>query len=194
MKNKKWLGWLAIGLLLIAAGCFILFQNEAFVRVLVMLLGALAVVDGVIALTTMNRYSLGTFSKNATLVKGILSLVVGILAVVMPIFTAQATWMVFIYVLACQILLSGLVTLMDAFVLRSSNFNVSRMVVEGFVSLIVAVILFLFPQSVGTLLVRILGITVVVVGITVGALSFHIRNKRDSQVLHEPEFEVLSDS
>ncbi|MHC1693015.1 MAG: HdeD family acid-resistance protein [Sphaerochaetaceae bacterium] len=194
MKNKKWLGWLAIGLLLIAAGCFILFQNEAFVRVLVMLLGALAVVNGVIALTAMNRYSLGTFSKNATLVKGILSLVVGILAVVMPIFTAQATWMVFIYVLACQILFSGMVTLLDAFVLRSSNFNVSRMVVEGFVSLIVAVILFLFPQSVGTLLVRILGITVVVVGITVGALSFHIRNKRDSQVLHEPEFEVLSDS
>jgi uncharacterized membrane protein HdeD (DUF308 family) len=194
MKNKKWLGWLAIGLLLIAAGCFILFQNEAFVRVLVMLLGALAVVNGVIALTTMNRYSLGIFTRNATLVKGILSLVVGILAVVMPIFTAQATWMVFIYVLACQILLSGLVTLLDAFVLRSSNFNVSRMVVEGFVSLIVAVILFLFPQSVGTLLVRILGITVVVVGITVGALSFHIRNKRDSQVLHEPEFEVLSDS
>jgi len=194
MKNKKWLGLLAIGLLLIAAGCFILFQNEAFVRVLVMLLGALAVVNGVIALTAMNRYSLGTFSKNATLVKGILSLVVGILAVVMPIFTAQATWMVFIYVLACQILLSGLVTLLDAFVLRSSNFNVSRMVVEGFVSLIVALILFLFPQSVGTLLVRILGITVVVVGITIGALSFHIRNKRDSQVLHEPEFEVLSDS
>ena len=194
MKNKKWLGQFSLGLAFIVGGGFILFQNEAFLKVLMILLGVMAIVNGTVSLVTMNRYAFGPFNRNATIVKGILSLVVGVLAVIMPLVTAETTWMVFVYVLAVQMVISGVITLITAVAVRSSSFSAKPMVWEGLISLAAAVILFLFPEDIGTLLVRILGIAIVVVGITIAALALRARKEKDGQTLHDVEVEVLSDS
>lgn len=194
MKSKKWLGQLIIGLIIVAAGVFILVKRDSFLRVFVMVLGVLAITNGASSLLSMNRYSFGRYNRNATLVKGILSLVIGVLAVVLPIFTLETTWRIFMYVLAAQMLISAAITLIAAIAVRSKGMAASQMVGEGVVSLFFAVFLFLFPRSIGNLLVTIFGIIVIAVGLAFIAIAFIMRNKKDTQTLHDVEVEVISES
>lgn len=194
MKSKKWLGQLIIGLIIVVAGVFILVKRDSFLRVFVMVLGVLAITNGASSLLSMNRYSFGRYNRNATLVKGILSLVIGVLAVVLPIFTLETTWRIFMYVLAAQMLISAAITLIAAIAVRSKGMAASQMVGEGVVSLFFAVFLFLFPRSIGNLLVTIFGIIVIAVGLAFIAIAFIMRNKKDTQTLHDVEVEVISES
>ncbi len=159
-----------------------------------MVLGVLAITNGASSLLSMNRYSFGRYNRNATLVKGILSLVIGVLAVVLPIFTLETTWRIFMYVLAAQMLISAAITLIAAIAVRSKGMAASQMVGEGVVSLFFAVFLFLFPRSIGNLLVTIFGIIVIAVGLAFIAIAFIMRNKKDTQTLHDVEVEVISES
>jgi len=194
VKSKKWLGQLIIGLIIVVAGVFILVKRDSFLRVFVMVLGVLAITNGASSLLSMNRYSFGRYNRNATLVKGILSLVIGVLAVVLPIFTLETTWRIFMYVLAAQMLISAVITLIAAIAVRSKGMAASQMVGEGVVSLFFAVFLFLFPRSIGNLLVTIFGIIVIAVGFAFIVIAFIMHNKKDTQTLHDVEVEVISES
>jgi uncharacterized membrane protein HdeD (DUF308 family) len=64
------------------------------------------------------------------------------------------------------------------------------LVTEGLVSLVFAVLLFLFPRSVADLLVIILGITVIVVGLTLALLAFIARKKRVGVTVEAVDVEI----
>jgi uncharacterized membrane protein HdeD (DUF308 family) len=193
VKSKKWLGQFIIGLIIIAAGVFILVKRDSFLRIFVMVLGVLAITSGASSLLSMNRYAFGRYNRNATLVKGILSLVIGVLAVVLPIFTLETTWRIFMYVLAAQMLISAAITLIAAIAVRSKGMSASQMVGEGALSLFFAVFLFLFPRSIGNLLVTIFGVIVIAIGLAFVAIAFIMRNKKDPRTLHDVEVEVVSE-
>ena len=193
MKSKKWLGQLLIGLVIVAAGVFILVRTESFLQIFVIILGLAAIINGSLALISMNRYAFGKYNRNATIVKGILGLVVGVLAVVLPLATAETTWMIFIYILAGQMLISAFITLVASASVRRQKLAATPMVQEALVNLVLAVILFLFPRSLGTLLINILGIIVIAVGATIGGLAFYAREKRDLEAVVEVEAEVVAE-
>jgi uncharacterized membrane protein HdeD (DUF308 family) len=191
MKQMRWLGTLAIGLAVLAVGIFMLASGETFIRILLMVLGVLSILSGIASIATVGRYGFGRYNRNATMVKGMLGLVIGVLAVVMPLFTAQATWMVFVYVLAAQLLLSAVVSLGAAFAVGARGVGSSRLSAEGWLSLLFAVVLFLFPKSIGQLLLTILGIVVIVVGLTLVVIALVAARKKDTVTVVEGKSEVV---
>lgn len=175
MKNMRWLGQFLLGLLIIIAGIFMLARIEVFKEALVIILGVLAVVTGIISLVSLNKYSFGRYTRTATIIKGILGIVVGILAIVMPLTTGETVWTIIMYILGADLLYAAVVLLTSAASMRSSGIFIAPLVYEGVISLVFAIILFLFPQSIANLLVTIFGIIVLAVGVTITILGWHAR-------------------
>lgn len=191
MKQMRWLGTLATGLAVLAVGIFMLASGETFIRVLLMVLGVLSILSGIASIATVGRYGFGRYNRSATMVKGMLGLIVGVLAVVMPLVTAQATWIVFVYILAAQLLLSAIVAFGGALAVGARGVGSSRLASEGWLSLLFAVVLFLFPQSIGKLLLTILGIVVIVVGLTLAVIAILAARKKDAVTVENGKAEVV---
>ena len=190
MKRKgTWIVQLLVAIAVVLLGIFILIRQDLFKQVFIIALGLVAIITGITSLATMNRYSFGKFIHGSTVVKGVLGIIVGVLAVIMPIATGEAVWTVIIYILAAQMLIAAIVMLMDSFAVRSAGFPAAPLVVEGIVSLIFAIILFLFPRDIANLLVTILGVIVIVVGLTIGLLAV-LLHKRSSVTVEAVDVEV----
>ncbi len=190
MKMKgRWIVHLMIAILIVLVGIFILVRQDLFKQILVIALGILAVITGIISLATMRRYNFGKFNHGSTLLKGVLGIVIGMLAIIMPLATGEAAWTIILYVLAAQLVLSAIVLFIDSFAVKSANFPAAPLVSEGIVSLVFAAILFLFPRDVANLLVTILGITVLIVGVTLALLAITFR-KRGTTTVEAVEVEV----
>jgi uncharacterized membrane protein HdeD (DUF308 family) len=101
--------------------------------------------------------------------------------------------MIFIYILAGQMLISAFITLVASASVRQQKLATAPMVQEALVNLVLAIILILFPRSLGTLLISILGIIVIAVGATIAGLAFYTRNKRDMPTVVEVEAEVVKE-
>ncbi|MFA6645534.1 MAG: DUF308 domain-containing protein [Sphaerochaetaceae bacterium] len=178
MKLKKqWILQFLIGIVLIVLGIFILIRPDMFKQVFVITLGVVAIITGISSLATMNKYSFGRFNRGSTLVKGILGIIIGVLAVILPLAMAEVAWKVIIYILAAQMAISAVVMLLDAVAVRSAGFSPVYLVVEGLVSLVLAIVLFLAPSSIADILVTVLGVTVIVVGLTFGLLALASKKK-----------------
>ena len=191
MKLKgRWIVQLLIAIVIVLIGIFILVRQDLFKQILVIALGVLAIITGITSLATMNKYSFGKFNHGSTLVKGVLGIVVGMLAVIMPLATGETAWTFIIYVLAAELVISSLVLFIDAVAVKSAGFPAAPLVTEGIVSLIFAVILFLFPRDVANLLVTILGITVLIVGVTLALLAIAFRNRGGNATIEAVDVEV----
>lgn len=183
MKVKgRWIVQLVIAILVVIIGIFILARQDLFKQILVIALGVLALVTGIISLANMPKYSFGKFNHGTTLVKGVLGIVVGTLAIIMPLATGGAVWTTIIYILGAQLVLSAVVVFIDSIAVKSAGFPAAPLVTEGIVSLLFAVVLFLFPRDVANLLVTILGITVLIVGLTLALLAIIFRNRGGATV------------
>lgn len=183
MKGKgRWIIQLLIAIAIVALGIFIMVREDMFKQIFVIALGLVAIVTGITSLATMNRYSFGKFNQGTTLVKGVLGLIIGVLAVIMPLATGEAVWTIIIYLLAAQMLIAAIVMLTDSIAVRSAGFPAAPLVTEGLISLVLAVILFVFPRDVANLLVTILGITIIVVGVTLGLLAILFRNRGNATI------------
>lgn len=191
MKLKgRWIVQLLIAILVVIVGIFILARQDLFIQVFIIVLGIVAIITGIGSLATMNRYSFGRFNHATTLVKGVLGIIIGVLAVIMPLATGEAMWTIIIYVLAAQMVISAIVMIIDAFAVHAAGFPAAPLVTEGLVSLVFAVMLFLFPRSVADLLVIILGITVIVVGLTLALVAFMARKKRTGVTVEAADVEI----
>ncbi len=191
MKQKRqWVLHVLIAIVLIILGIFILVRREVFEQVFFIALGIVAIITGINSLATMNKYSFGRFNRSTTLVKGIVSIIIGVLAVVLPLAVGGAVWHIIIYVLAAQLLLSAIVLLIDAFAVRSVGFSPAPLVVESLASLVLAAVLFLSPRSIADLLITILGIVVIVVGLTLGLLALYSRKKNVDVTIEAVDVEI----
>jgi uncharacterized membrane protein HdeD (DUF308 family) len=74
------------------------------------------------------------------------------------------------------------VVFIDSIAVKAAGYPAAPLVTEGIVSLLFAVVLFLFPRDVANLLVTILGITVLIVGLTLALLAIIFRNRGGATV------------
>lgn len=198
LKAHWWLTLLA-GILIIALGCYMLFATASFVNLAVKIMGVLAIISGIVTLVELNSYSFGVYSKGATIFKGVLGIIVGIVVLFLPLLTAKVTWIVLLYIIGIQLAISAIIAFWDAFALRKSGFALSGLVMEGVLSLVFALLMFLFPQSIGRMLVKIVGAVVAAGGIGCIVWAFRIRSvakhidKTVSKTYISGEAEVIDD-
>lgn len=73
------------GSLLVVLGIYLMFQQESFVRIFISILGLFLVGSGVASLFALRTYTLGRRTKMATLIQALISIVLGLVAFIVPL-------------------------------------------------------------------------------------------------------------
>jgi uncharacterized membrane protein HdeD (DUF308 family) len=164
--------WWVVGLRGLAA---VIFGIMAFIwpgitlSVLVLLFGAYAIVDGVLALYAAARS--GGQNVWAPLLEGVLGIIAGIVAFVWPGLTA----LTLVYIIAAWAIVTGVLELIAAVRLRNVISNEWTLGFAGVLSVVFGVLLFVQPGAGALAVVWIIGAYAVIFGIALLALAWRLR-------------------
>jgi uncharacterized membrane protein HdeD (DUF308 family) len=184
------------GSLLMILGIYLMFQQESFVKIFISILGLFLAGSGLFTLFSLSGYKLGKRSKIATLVKALISLGLGITAVIVPLTAADVSWKVFLFVIAIELVFSAAILFLDALLLRKSGIVVTGMLSEGVFSLVVAILLFVFPEQIGSMLLKLVGVVLIASGLGMVFWAYRIRkiNRQFNTQAIEVEAVVVDES
>ncbi len=167
-------------------------REDLVKQILVIALGLSALMSSIVSLVTLKRFHFSRFSFSSTLFKGITGIIIGVLAVVLPLFASESVWNVIMYILASQFVISSFVLYSDSLVLRKTAFASRPLVIEATISLVLALLLFIFPRESANLFILLLAIIVMVVGLTFILLGyFYSRVPKNVEVSIKGEMEDL---
>ncbi|MFA6856310.1 MAG: DUF308 domain-containing protein [Treponema sp.] len=154
-----------LGILLAVVGLLMIIVPDKCIKAAVVILGVEAIANGIFSLIKIRQLISDKDFQSAVLVRGIISIIIGLLAVILPLRFAEIMWTVMLYVLAAYLLFAALLELYAVAKLRNTGIERKQYVVEAIVSIICALILFIIPQQAGMVIIRILGVVVLLVSL-----------------------------
>ena len=115
---------------------------------------------------------------NTILIKSIVSIVAGLLAVVFPLAVGGAAWTAMIWVLIFYLMLSAAAGFYAAALLKDTGVERKRYIIENLLLLAVAVVLILLsPRDLGMAIIRLIGVVVLVAGVAL--ILFDVLSNRN---------------
>lgn len=160
-KNK-----FILGILTSVAGLLMIVSPETFVTLIVIILGVATIVDGLFIMITTRNLILDPQYKTIMTVRGVLSIFVGILAILLPLFVAAVVYKVMAYVLAVYLIISAVMESYGISKLHRNGIMIRQSVIEVAISVLLAVVLFIIPaRTAGSVIVRICGIVILLTGL-----------------------------
>lgn len=172
--------WWAVALRGVFAIVFALiafFWPGATILSLVLFFSAYMLVDGVFGIVSGIRAASRHERWGLLILEGILNILVGIIAFLMPGLTV----VFFVTLLAVWSLITGILMIVAAFKL-SPNFGRGWLIFSGIVSVLFGVALFIAPLIGAVVLTWWLGAYALVFGIALIALAFKLRGRKDNAV------------
>lgn len=157
--------YIGIGILTIVIGLMLLIAPKECIKVIVIALGIASIINGIYNLISLRNLVADPDYTKLITVRGIVSIVIGALALFLPLFIAGVIWTVMIYILAVYLLASALLELYGTTKMKQAGIDTKPYIGEFIGSILLAIILFLLPAEIGTVLVRILGIIIFLFGI-----------------------------
>ncbi len=155
------------GALVAVIGLIILIAPEASIKVVVVLLGATAVINGIYDIMKVRSLSRGSAYRATVMTHSLLSIAVGLLAVFLPFAffsIAESIFRVMLYVLAIYLLVAAVLEFFIAIKLRSDGLKGNAFLMEAVACVIISLILFMVPHNFGVIIVRILGVLMLLAG------------------------------
>ena len=160
-KSKVFLGFVTAAL-----GLFLLISPDTFISFFVIILGVAAIIDGIFILAATRDLIIDPQYKLIVTVRGVLSIVVGLFAVILPITVAAVVWKAMAYTLAIYLIISAGMQIYTITKLHRNGIMVRQSMIEVASSLLIALVLFVIPaQTAGHFIIRLFGIALLVVGI-----------------------------
>ncbi|NMA23130.1 MAG: hypothetical protein GX938_06445 [Spirochaetales bacterium] len=191
--TRNWVLSYILGALVVILGVFLLFQQESFIKFFVVMLGLFVLISGLVQLFSLSSYKLGPLFHKATLIRSIVSVVAGFGAIILPLTVAKISWTLLLYSLAVIFALSALINLLNtAFTAKAGGFR-AALAFDGVFSLVMAILLFAFPEQIGTVLLKLVGIVIILAGLSIVVLGSRGRSlaKRPERQVLEGEAEVI---
>lgn len=167
--------YIGIGVLAIIIGLMMLIVPHQCIKAIVIILGVFSVANGVYNLFAIRRLIADSDFAITITIRGIISIIIGLLAILLPLIFAGVIWTIMVYILAFYLLISSGMEIYGATKMKKVGINTKPYIAEIIGSIIIALILLIIPAEIGTLIVRLLGIAIMIVGI--GLLFFETRNK-----------------
>lgn len=159
-KNKLFLGFVTAAL-----GLFLLISPDTFISFFVILLGVTAVIDGIFILAATRNLIADPQYRLIVTARGILSVLVGFLAVVLPLTVAAVVWKAMAYTLAIYLIISSAMQIYTITKLHRNGIMIRQSMIEVLASLLIALVLFVIPaQTAGHFIIRLFGIALFLVG------------------------------
>jgi uncharacterized membrane protein HdeD (DUF308 family) len=164
------------GLVAILFGLAALLWPGLILAILIVLFGAYALVDGVLAVIAAFRSSRHGMRRPLLLIEGALGILFGILALFWPGLTALAL----LYIVAFWAILSGIARITMAIMLRREIENEWSIALSGVLSVILGIVLILLPGAGLLAYTWLIGILALAVGIALIYYAFRVRGQRTS--------------
>ena len=161
---KRW--YLFSGILAALLGLLVIIFPSFWIKLVVVIIGLAAVGYGIYCLKFTKVLSEDTGYRRTILIKGIVSIVAGVMAVLFPLAIGGAAWTAMIWVLIIYLMISAAAGFYAAALLKDSGVERRRYIIENLLLLAVAVVLILLsPRDLGMAIIRLIGVVVLVGGV-----------------------------
>lgn len=166
---------LLLGIILAVVGLIMTITPAGCIKAVVIILGIEAVANGIYQLVYTRKLFPDAAFQYSVIIRGMLSIVVGLLAFFLPLRFAEMLWTVMLYVLAVYLLVGSALLLFSCGKLQNTNIDRKQFITEAVISILLALVMILIPVNIGTALVRIAGIALIIIG--AAFVVFYIKNK-----------------
>lgn len=179
---KRW--FLYEGILLAVLGLLLIIFPTFWVKLVVILLGIGSIGYGIYSLKYTKSLYKDTHYERSILIKSIISIVIGFLVVVFPLFFAKAAWTVMMWILIIYLIATAVLGFYAASLLKDTGIERKRYFIENIILLVIAIALILLsPAALGKVIIRIVGIASMVLGL--GLVIYDLVSKKDVTVVSE---------
>lgn len=179
---KRW--FLYEGILLAVLGLLLIIFPTFWVKLVVILLGIGSIGYGIYSLKYTKSLYKDTHYERSILIKSILSIAIGFLVVVFPLFFAKAAWTVMMWILIIYLIVTAVLGFYAASLLKDTGIERKRYFIENIILLVIAIALILLsPEALGKVIIRIVGIASMVLGL--GLVIYDLASKKDVTVVSE---------
>lgn len=181
---KKW--YLTAGILAVILGLLIIIFPEFWIKLIVTVLGLGAVGYGVYNLKITKGLIENEKYKKSIMIKSIVSIVAGVIAVLFPLALGNAAWTAMSVVLIIYLIGAAAIGFYSVSLLKDTGVERKRYVFENLILVGIAVILILIsPQNLGKAIIRLIGIVVMIGG--AGLVTFELLSKKKEIIVTEVE-------
>lgn len=161
---KRW--YLFSGILAALLGLLVIIFPSFWIKLVVVIIGLAAIAYGIYCLKFTKALSDDIYYRRTILIKSIVSIIAGVMAVLFPLAIGGAAWTAMIWVLIIYLLASAAIGFYAAALLKDSGVERKRYIIENLLLLAVAAVLILIsPRALGNAIIRLIGIVVLVAGI-----------------------------
>ncbi len=181
---RNWWLFVVRGVLAIAFGILALIWPGPTIFALVLLFGAFALADGIVAVATAITFHKYFERWWALLLEGL----AGIVIAAMTFFWPGITALVLLYFIAAWAIVTGIFEIVAAFHFRRVISGEWVLILDAVLSILFGVLLFVFPAAGAVGLVWLIGIYAIVAGIISIIFAFRLRGvKRDIEKVITPD-------
>ena len=170
--RRSWWVHVLRGVGAVLFGLIALLWPDITVGALVLVFGAYAVVDGIFEIVGAFMGGTANESRLFRILRGVISIIAGIVAFAWPGITALAL----LYVVAIWALIIGVAEIVAAIRLRREIEGEWLLGISGLLSIVFGIIAILFPGAGILSLTWLLGIYAILFGVTLIALGFELRS------------------
>ena len=159
--------YLCSGILAALLGLLVIIFPSFWIKLVVVIIGLAAIGYGIYCLKYTKVISEDIYYRRTILIKSIVSIIAGVMAVLFPLAIGGAAWTAMIWVLIIYLLASAAIGFYAAALLKDSGVERRRYIIENLILLAVAVVLILIsPRALGNAIIRLIGIVVLVAGVS----------------------------
>lgn len=173
---KRW--YLFSGILAAVLGLLVIIFPSFWIKLVVVMIGLAAIGYGIYCLKFIKGLSEDIGYRRTILIKGIVSIIAGVMAVLFPLAIGGAAWTAMIWVLIFYLLISAAAGFYAAALLKDSGVERKRYIIENLLLLAIAVVLILIsPRSLGNAIIRLIGVVALIGGLAL--ILFDVLSNRD---------------
>ncbi|MCQ2573192.1 MAG: DUF308 domain-containing protein [Treponema sp.] len=164
--KRNWI----IGISTSVAGLLLLISPSFCIKLILILFGLTAVIEGIYGIISERELFDDVFFQKTILYKSIGNIIIGLLSLIMPLTIAGVAWTIMTYVLAFYLLISGCAGFLASSKVKQTNESEKddskELKIENIITLASGILLlFIGPEKLGTLILRILGAVSLIIGI-----------------------------
>ncbi|MCR5189774.1 MAG: DUF308 domain-containing protein [Treponema sp.] len=179
---KRW--FLYEGILLAVLGLLLIIFPTFWVKLTVVLLGLGSIAYGIYSLKFTKTLYKDTLYERSILIKSIISIVVGFLVVIFPLFFAKTAWTVMMWILIVYLIATAVLGFYAASLLKDTGIERKKYFIENIILFVIAVALILLsPEALGKVIIRIVGVASMLLG--AGLIIYDLSTKKTVTVVSE---------
>lgn len=172
--TRGWWGRLALGIIAVVFGLAFLFVPGFTLLLFLYTFGLLLILGGIVLIAYSRDKSAGGNWRMLNLVEGVLIIIIGIIAILWPGITALFA----MYLFAAFAIITGIIQIAEGFAApRGASTNRALLIISGVFSLVIGVLVAIYPGSGALALLWLIGIFLIVIGVLNIASGIRIRRE-----------------